>query len=88
MVGCADFGRTDLVTEVLGGDGENTQAQRRLLQLSLEHLQLQVLQLAALPQLLDQSSVLLLRLLSPSWVRPPPTSRSTGKKTIKGHMEY
>lgn len=43
-----------LVTEVLGSDAENVQAQGGLLQVGLEALQLQSLLLATIPQLLDQ----------------------------------
>lgn len=49
-----------LVTEVLRGDAEDVQAHGGLLELGLQDLQLEVLLLAALPELLDQSSVQLL----------------------------
>lgn len=49
-----------LVAEVLRGDAEDVQAHGGLLELGLQDLQLEVLLLAALPELLDQSSVQLL----------------------------
>lgn len=70
-----------LVAEMLGGDAEDVQAQRGLLQLGLQGLQLQRLLLAALPQLLDQSSVQLLGPLGPSCrvrcSRPAPSYTNT-----------
>lgn len=55
-----------LLTEVLGGDAEDVQAQGGLLQLGLKALQLQGLLLTTFSQLLDQSPVQLLGPFSPN----------------------
>lgn len=63
-----------LLAEVLRGDAEDVQAHGGLLELGLQDLQLEVLLLAALPQLLDQGPV---QLLGPPSLVGRPSARCT-----------